>query len=106
MNVVEALTRARKRISKPENWTQGTFVRDSDGALLWDFESVEAVCWCASAAIAVEVRWDQQEDVSAALLKALPLGETIVGFNDSHTHTEVLELFDRAIDLVKKEEEK
>ncbi len=103
----EILTEARSLITNPDNWTQGFFARDGDGVLL-ESDSPGATCWCAWGAI--------QKVVGVSLLSKahnLYLWDTlwnatgepdfgssshvIWSYNDTHTHEEVLAVFDKAI---------
>lgn len=102
MNTVELLKAARAKIEKPENWTQGAFAKNAEGhnTFLGHDDYVNVTCWCAWGAVEEAagsgVRYSG--DAMQALHCALPEGtEWVPDFNDSHTHEEVLALFDRAI---------
>lgn len=92
MNVIDVLERARAIIADPKDWCRGDFHRD--GAR------------CAMGAIMVaapmtRVRGDKLflgamialQDTVCAMSKC----RNIATFNDSHTHSDVLAAFDRAI---------
>lgn len=105
MTASEVLRKARALIEKPENWTQGALSRSPDGEVCLP-EEREAVCFCSLGAIErVCVTGEQPLAHTPAVgyLKAalLARGESlqapIANFNDTHTHAEVLSLFDRAI---------
>lgn len=89
------LKAARDLIAKPENWTQGTYARDARGNEI-GVRSDIAVCFCSLGAIsAVSGNCDDAgmaRDAIAALTR-----NGIVNFNDTHTHSEVLDLFSKAI---------
>lgn len=98
------LIAARERISEPEHWTQGRSARNAAGQAV-GHNSPDAVAYCALGALAWAANWTVGRDPRSLTLydqaaKALKGKETnlLIGhFNDSHTHAEVLALFDRAI---------
>ena len=105
MTASEVLRKARALIEKPENWTQRVRARDANG-----FETgvlaPTAAAWYSDGALgevccrAEQKTWFQDMRAAQAQLDraAQELGsKTYVGFNDTHTHAEVLSLFDRAI---------
>ena len=105
MTTKEILIAARAKIADEKNWTQGELARDAKGDPCKPL-SPEAVCWCTDGAL----RFAQGEDnlyarsygPIGALMEALSLEKdpstTIPWrYNDSHTHAEVLAIFDRAI---------
>lgn len=105
MNTLEVLIAARKVIEKPENWTQGTMVRDIYGEAIF-IHSSRAVCFCAMGALHKVIgdtsdEWLNVVDDAAATLASAARVDTVAGFNDIHTHAEVLALFDKAIETEK-----
>ena len=86
ISTLDVLLAARKLIERPENWCQ----RPSDET---HFCAMGALGKIAEGS---DLLWMAQD----ALYGALPAGrETgIANFNDTHSHTEVIALFDRAID--------
>jgi hypothetical protein len=88
MTDLDVLIAARAVIAKEENWWDG-------GTRMVPTQ------WCALEALAIGGDFG---DHSAALAIAREIGgagatnSCIPGFNDSHTHPEVLALFDRAIE--------
>lgn len=106
--IKEVLIEARALIADPARWTQGEFARTADGRIL-DGYCEGAVCWCALGAIrkvtmeGAESREERTEALvlsydAADLLQAhLANVIAVPKFNDSHTHEEVLALFDKAI---------
>lgn len=104
MQVKELLERARARITPAASWTQKTSARNAAGqaAPVW---SVEAVCWCSTGAIRRELN---DEGVFRATLEIQAINMLrkanenkiyfLSDFNDTHTHEEVLQAFDRAIE--------
>lgn len=103
MTLKEKIIAARKRIENPENWTQRVFARNKDGDPLCIHPMCihdpgkEAFSFCASAALLLE-GVQGASDVFWTLTALLP-HQSLSDFNDSHTHEEVLALFDRAIAL-------
>jgi len=97
MTPLETLKAARQLISDPAKWTQGEYARDADGngVRAW---SEDATCFCAYGAIQ---RFTEAEDsgVDFFLKKACAdkFQLDVVTLNDTHTHAEVLALFDAAI---------
>lgn len=92
MTTREVLIKAKALIDTPEKWCQGEFV-DTDGRI------------CASAAIArVGFNIAPEMEIAAryALLNTInhhgAWEVNIPGYNDAHTHAEVMEMFDRAIE--------
>lgn len=103
MKDIEILTKARELISDPDSWTQGAFARNRDG-LSTEIGSDYAVCWCANGALARVTQgkdvWFQGRWVHIRHLLEHGIDcKGIVCFNDSHEHEEVLEMFDKAIEL-------
>jgi len=99
MTPLETLKAARDLISDPARWTQGEYARDADGIVIRPW-SKNATCFCAYGAIQ---RFTETEDaVSEAdfFLKKTCTEKfqlDVVTLNDTHTHAEVLALFDAAI---------
>jgi hypothetical protein len=100
---VEILRQARELISDPAHWTQGEYARDADGNFAAVYDPA-AVCFCSLGAIAKVMNISDPDAVSlfepAEILDDIcfaKCGVKAYGFNDSHTHAEVLSLFDAAI---------
>lgn len=102
METLEILIAARALIEKPENWAQGIFAADSEGNELpaW---SLNANCFCAIGAIA---RAGKMTNGTACYHPATDALASVLGkkatsavaeFNDTRSHSDVLDLFDRAI---------
>lgn len=95
MPVLTALTKARELISDPVRWTQGEMARDSRG----EQESAcseAAVKWCALGAI-IRTAGSSAVEMSATITLNRLLRGSIAEYNDTHSHSEVLALFDAAI---------
>ena len=101
MDMLKIIKDARNLIAKPENWTQGVCARDIDGNEI-GIDSPRAVCWCSLGALE-----KVGEDVAGVewyvllhfLEKEIGFGH-VATFNDSHTHEEVLAMFDKAIAIL------
>lgn len=96
------LIRARKRINDPEHWTQGANARDKEGRVAWRGDS-SATCWCAYGAVTTETRHisnvvARMRLVGLALIALRWQGDVMI-YNDTHTHEQVLAVFDEAIAL-------
>ena len=92
--VLRDLIAARTLITDPANWCQGNAAQNAKGfpaAPLHD-EAVRFCSWGAAARAAGAHSGDRFSAVKDAL------GVGFISFNDSHSHEEVLALFDRAIE--------
>lgn len=97
---IEILKAARDLIAKPENWTQGSYAKRSD-----DLETIpsdpDAVCFCSVGAIfkAGDASFKFSETLPFEIREAFGVAKEndLVKFNDSHTHSEVLDLFSKSI---------
>lgn len=97
MTPLETLRAARQLISDPAKWTQGDFARDSLG-LCADPHGYKAVCFCARGAIQKITKEDDGPAEKALVDTCSVLHDMYVEeFNDTHTHAEILALFDAAI---------
>lgn len=104
MSTLDILVGARALIASPENWTQGRLAETADGKFVFPKEPI-AARFCALGAT-VHVRGGHLNlDVLARLDAEVPAEfcglsrdtEKVSLFNDTHSHAEVLALFDRAI---------
>lgn len=98
MNTLEILTKARDLISDPARWTQKAFARDNSGESI-NNRSSYAVCWCAMGAV-YKTSSNNRASVPFSFLHAAA-GMWAGNFNDTHTHAEVLAVFDKAIEAAK-----
>lgn len=85
-STVEVLREARDLISYPERWTRGVFC-DERGRR------------CATGAVWKATVTNPINHPAMTLLLRVVNTPTVTGFNDSHSHAEVLAAFDRAIEL-------
>lgn len=109
MDTLEILKAARNLISDPARWTQGEYARDAKGYHALATEEC-ATCWCALGAILKMTK--RENDVYRPVVAQLaqhcravdtPAPWAVSTFNDTHTHGEVLALFDTAIENLEKE---
>ena len=98
MSTKQLLIAAREIIEKPENWTKETFARTRSGKETFTADA-KACMFCAEGAL---IR--AQQTIGGNVESAVLTLENLVGsalylsrFNDSHTHQEVLNVFDQAI---------
>lgn len=89
---LRVLKAARDLISKPENWCQEIAAADANGEAC-DFP--KAVQFCALGSI-YKVCPEKFRRLSRYLDSLVP-SDNIAGYNDTHTHAEVLAVFDKAI---------
>jgi hypothetical protein len=108
---VDIWVKARALIAEPRNWCQGAVARDATGrALNRDFRSVDAavfsqsaVSFCLAGAMgraAGDFSQGMESCSALADMIALPERDRAIypgGFNDTHSHAEVLALLDRGI---------
>jgi hypothetical protein len=113
-SVVEVLKAAKQRITPEEAWTTGMFAGDAEG-MATPVGDAQACRWCAEGALATELLpggVDQRQVPVRGLLRdyaaykflteaAHP--DTPVGVNDDGSHSEVLAMFDEAIQLAEQE---
>lgn len=102
MTTFEILKAARELISDEKRWTQG-FYAVANGWPVVQFASEHlpdsADCFCAIGSLAKAGCMSVYDAESSGAYKALEAVSEIDvhEFNDTHTHEEVLALFDRAI---------
>ena len=108
-DILETLLSARKLIANPARWTTKVCSRNTAGNRVQVFDA-NATCWCALGA----VYYVSQNDIplyqstlefiedkhKEELLEECQL---LLEFNDSRTHEEVVEMFDKAIELARQE---
>lgn len=113
----DLLSDAMLRITPVECWTQNVLARDSDGNKAIATGSC-ATSWCAWGSVLKSLHnWNKEAyDTDAwidyqrlsvdvklfihnKMLHAIPVGQTIGGYNDNRTHKTILRWFMRAIEL-------
>lgn len=105
MTKLELLIKAREKIR--QGWTQNVSARNSDNYPV-NVDALEAVAWCALGAIwAVRGTYETQDDAERELCKTIDreYAYSIAEWNDKpgRTKEEVLDLYDRTINRVRKE---
>ena len=92
MTDLEALRAMRELLAVRSRWTKGAAARDKYGHRV-SFRSPRAARHCLMGAVF-------QIGGNILLLDSvLPRGDSMIAFNDTHTHAEVLALLDEAIAL-------
>jgi hypothetical protein len=86
----EILIAAKALISNKENWCQNKSIKKKEDGTI-SYCSIGAIVEIAG----VPEAWDERQDAFSEL--RTHTNGSIADFNDSHTHTEVMELFDKAI---------
>ena len=109
MKISDALIIAKTLIQDPENWTQGVSARDNLHEPV-PAMSRNAVCFCTYGAVDRALGLENSIDYHKIVgtLKnacaAISGSSVVAEYNDTHTHPEVLALFDKAIELAKESE--
>lgn len=99
MKTSEILIKARDLIADPAQWTQHANARDEEGISTNTF-SEQATCWCSDGALVKASNQPENHSEyqrAGAALKEAAGGQSYVEFNDTHTHAEVMTMFDTAI---------
>ncbi len=104
------LNAAKQLILTPTNWTQHYAARDKDNYQV-DQYSEAATCFCSTGAIdrvyfnltGGEIYWNLEFDLTSTLRDIVreKFNQSVIQFNDSHSHEEVLRVFDEAIVVAK-----
>lgn len=98
MSTKQLLMQARELIIDPSHWTQGAAARDARGRGVFS-DAPEACMFCVIGSIWRAAGSRTGKDVylaEHALERVVPDGY-VASFNDSHSHAEVIAMFDRAI---------
>lgn len=98
MKTSEILQTAYELIKEEKNWTQGVCARNAKGEEVY-FNSMNAVSFCTAGALARTTATDNVYELCWHALTAhlRDSGGGLSRFNDTHSHAEVCELFQRAI---------
>lgn len=122
MKTSEILKKAKSLIDSPEKWAKGHYATDDCGYQV-NVMDKRAACFCSVGAVQRAtheglMRSEQalatlngRSDKAFATLNRQLKGcsgtfarRNVVDFNDYHTHTEVMDMFDRAIAAAEQEE--
>lgn len=104
--IVADLKAAKALIDTPEKWTTHQYARDEEGnsVSFWAWDEVTPTCYCSIGAIAKVQGGITKAEAGTAvrLLDAAAFGPAanscaIAYYNDSHTHEEVMAVWDKAI---------
>lgn len=102
MTIVEVLRAARAKITDPKHWTRHVNARDADGEPISPSDP-SAVCWCSYGAIAAVDPEDDAGTNACDFLHDAAREKTghwgVSALNDDGEHSDVLSMFDRAIEL-------
>lgn len=104
MTVKAFLVKAKGFIDTPETWTQGYYAHDKDGNMCEAFDE-EATCFCSVGALyKANGGYYPSDEFNEAekILNSLADRHFIVDHNDSNTHENVMDLWDRAIKQAEK----
>ena len=95
MTTLKMLKAAREMISGRHRWIRGAVAMSiaNQHVLPWE---PDAVCWCSLGALQKTGAKSKLYCRSFALL-AEQMDMNVAGYNDTHTHAEVMAAFDRAI---------
>lgn len=104
MTPYEVLTKAQDLIRDPKNWTQGQYARQKYGAPVSPLHK-GAVCFCSHGAMIKIQPEATNQRIAARILLRNCMEFSIADFNDSHTHAEVMNAFDRARELASQEKQ-
>jgi hypothetical protein len=102
MKPSEILKAAKAKIATPDAWTQGELARDSAGEWCGYYDP-DAKCFCSLGALLISARSPALTEAIKYLEKVIP-AYTVLEFNDTHTHAEVMAKWDEAIALAEKDE--
>lgn len=107
MKESERLRAAKALIDTPKKWTRGASARDKFGEPTM-LVSEEACSWCTMGALSVvsdyadKFERDGFERARGYLKRVIPC-RMVADYNDSHTHEEVMRMFDKAIEIAESE---
>lgn len=109
MNTVEILKSAKAVIINPEDWTQDAFSRNKNGERLTNGYDEGGVCFCSLGAVEKVTSkpfWSSEKAVEFLQRAACALFQTvnIPGINDTRTHSEVMAVWDKAIQLAEEKQ--
>ena len=107
-SVLTLLKKAREIISDPSRWTQRSYARTTD-SIICSIDHEYAFSWCSAGAIyhcAVSIAWSNRirshltgmayDELQRTCRDIEPL-HNLIAFNDNHSHSEVLAMWDKTI---------
>lgn len=100
MSVKEILIKAKELINTPEKWMQE------------DYHNDDKTCFCTIGAVAhvsgvcngSAVKCPATDYLRNAVESELKQFDTVAVYNDTHTHADVMAMFDKAIEAAAKDE--
>lgn len=103
-DTIKILREARNIIADKKNWTKGAFARDANGRKVPETSSY-ATCFCSIGAVrkareTLKIKYDMGGVPYIELNKTIDPEYkhlSVATFNDSHSHHEVLWMFDATI---------
>lgn len=103
MKISDQLKAAKAIIASPSKWLQGAYAKDANGFACRG-DNPQATCFCSLGALqAVNNCYsDAPSQPAISVLKQF-MGGDVPEFNDSATHEQVMEAFDKAIAAAEKE---
>jgi len=97
MKISEQLKAAKAKIASPANWTQELYAKDAEGVACRG-NNPKATCFCSLGALqAVNNSYGDTASQPAINVLKTFMGGDVPEFNDSATHPQVMEAFDKAI---------
>ena len=96
MKPSEMIKACKAKISTPAQWTTSSFARTKDGFPVMP-RSKEAVCFCSLGAIENVYLFNSLPYRIVKSRLEVALDGRITAFNDTHTHEEVMSVWDKAI---------
>lgn len=115
MKLSEFLIGAKGLIKDESSWTKDWFARDGEGLPVSSLHR-GAVCFCSLGAIerfaGCEIGGDLDDglhsptEAAQEILEVVMCGLPVEGYNDTHTHEQVMAKWDEAIEIAKLAEEK
>jgi hypothetical protein len=105
MKTSEILKAGKALIEKPENWMKSTMARNSNGEPVYSANCETAVSWCSAGALRKASPYDTctQEYKKAVSKLQYACEGGIITFNDTYNHSEIMEAWDKAIQLAEAE---
>lgn len=110
MTTVDLLENTYDKIAEIAHWTRDEFARTAEGGIC-EPNDPHATCWCLFGALRAVFGVDSSLAVAllpepfptAAMCLSAAIGgwRSVVGFNDAHTHDEVLAALARAIEIAR-----
>jgi hypothetical protein len=96
MKASEILIKAKEVIVDPKNWIQRSYALDKDNNTLYGSDK-NSICFCSIGAIQKVLGRNKLNKAENFLREAA--GGNMVDYNDNHSHSEVMEVWDKAIEL-------